>query len=595
MINKLELRFVDIEFSSLMIELQAIYALGVRNLLVRQINAHSDPLIDRLVRKNANFNWLVLESESTAGVPSGFTQITDLREVDACLLLFQGEEILSLALLDCIDLPGIIVVAPITKYYFLNRPLFITTIPKSGTHLLLELLKAFKYRAGIDNTGALDGGHWYHVGTTPHYSARDFLRDHSVHPRDHRYHEFVDKPAIFMFRNPLDIVVSEANYHARENNPVLHAAYGRLSFEERMCRVINDRWLMPDLRDRMGGFIPWLDFPNVISVSFEELVGPEGGGSEVAQTQIIWSLQLKLHVPGDPRKYGQACFNKHSPTFHTGRIGAFHRHFTAAVFDQFLSLPQDFMTDLGYEPPRKTDNGFTADPMAMSRHAERLRHRPLSFSGYRSGNNPMAAEYGYLGYNIIRFQGKFYAIQQVLGDLDLRSLSQFELETLLQDNSVAALKQRIFLQNNTSEARFEESPDAPYVLEIYNGYQIARFANRYFAVPEGFDAGSLALIRNDDLAFVLSSELLSVVKRLTDSPPDPRLVTSILGYNVVAHKGLFYGVPQQLGNMDLRSIDLRGSIDVFVEIARGLVVARIISKVGAGSNAAPADLAQNSS
>ena len=64
--------------------------------------------------------------------------------------------------------------------------------------------------------------------------------------------------------------------------------------------LIDDPWLFGSFRDRMAGFVPWLEFSNVIPVSFEELVGARGGGDDATQRRLIWSLQLKLHVPGSP-------------------------------------------------------------------------------------------------------------------------------------------------------------------------------------------------------------------------------------------------------------------------------------------------------
>lgn len=98
-------------------------------------------------------------------------------------------------------------------------------------------------------------------------------------PFGNRHHPFTTSPAPFIYRNPLDILVSKANYYHRDGNAAFSGYLQGRSFEERLPVLIDDPWLFGSIRDRIVGFVPWLA-PNVIPVSFEELVGARGGGDD---------------------------------------------------------------------------------------------------------------------------------------------------------------------------------------------------------------------------------------------------------------------------------------------------------------------------
>ena len=55
--------------------------------------------------------------------------------------------------------------------------------------------------------------------------------------------------------------------------------------------------------DRVLAFEPWLHFNNVIPLAFEDLVGELGGGQADRQQRLIWSIQVKLGVPGSAPRY----------------------------------------------------------------------------------------------------------------------------------------------------------------------------------------------------------------------------------------------------------------------------------------------------
>lgn len=299
------------------------------------------------------------------------------------------------------------VVAPTGK----RQPLFLISIPKSGTHLLYELARALGYTDGVVCPDTPTPGTWYCIEySNSHTRAADFLVDTTRRaPFGNKHHPFFRAPALFIYRDPRDILVSESNwFHKPENSPLAGYLSG-LSREERLLRLVDDPWLLGSIRDRVGAFIPWLDFPNVIPLSFEELVGARGGGSERAQLDLIWALQLKLRAVGRPRDIADKVFNPRSPTFSEGRVGAWREQLTPRVKEKLDGLGTDYLEAYGYAD----------DSAAVPSRAAEFRRRPLRLPAEDFAAVPIAVQMGYLRHDIVLYRERYHAIPHAFGPVDL--------------------------------------------------------------------------------------------------------------------------------------------------------------------------------
>jgi len=372
-----------------------------------------------------------------------------------CFFLLDNDpDSLAESLFEFIDLKHGTVVAPVTDRHFSRNILFLISIPKSGTHLLYELARAFGYGDGVICPENPVPRHWYCLEySNSHTVARDFFVDTVRRsPFGNRHHPFVKSPALFIYRNPLDIVVSEANYYHRDGNAAFGNYLAQLSFEDRLLKLIDDPWLLGTIRDRIGGFLPWLSFCNVIPLSFEELIGADGAGDSIAQTRLIWSLQLKLHVPGNPKEFGNKLFNRESATFQSGQIGTYAKLFTHEAAKRFGALDQDFMRELGY--PEVSPDG-QLPPACIPKFTERFLKRPLLIQRVSFDNTPIAYEFGFLGFNIIRFKGRFFALPQGVA-VDLLALDKRQLSRLISAPDLARVKQAV--TSLTNLRKFLPSP-----------------------------------------------------------------------------------------------------------------------------------------
>lgn len=314
---------------------------------------------------------------------------------------------LSAALMEFLDRDDVTVIAPATDRYWTLRSLFLISIPKSGTHLLTELARALGYADGDECPATAERGHWHYLEfTNSHTAATDFFVDTvRRRPYGNRDHPFRHHPSLFIYRNPLDIVASEANYYQEDGATVFAGYLETLSYEERLLRLIDDQWVLGSIRDRVSKFAGWLEVSSVIPVSFEELVGPQGGGDAKVQEDVIWSLMLRLHVPGKPTDVANKVFNPNSPTFRHGRIGGHDKRFTPSAWQKFNGLRHDFMTVYGFEEKPKSG------PWLPSRALE-FRRRVPRYSHVDPGKTPVMVRKNFLRHNITRYQGRYYAIPQ---------------------------------------------------------------------------------------------------------------------------------------------------------------------------------------
>lgn len=331
---------------------------------------------------------------------------------------------LSDALIGHLDHRDVALIAPITDRFWSKRALFIVSQPKAGTHLVFEFVKALGYAEGGECRDIPVPATWYFLEfTNAHTGAPDFFVDTVRRsPHGNRAHPFPHHPTLFNYRNPLDIVASEANYYHEDGKTIFYGYLAGLSYEERLLRLIDDPWLLGSIRHRTAQFIAWLDFISVIPLSFEEIVGAKGGGDDTVQMDTVWSVMLRLHVPGDPAEISAKVFNPNSPTFRFGRIGGHEKRFTPAAWEKFRALPQDFMQAYGFgEKP-------ASGPWLPSGAAQ-YRRRVPRYS--KAAVEPFAVQRNLLGYNIVKIAGRYIGIPPDFPAIDLASAPPELLQKLI--------------------------------------------------------------------------------------------------------------------------------------------------------------------
>jgi len=372
---------------------------------------------------------------------AGFER-TAPEQADILCLTYRERAPLEQALYGQLDRSNGTVIIPRVAGHGLARALFLISIPKAGTHLLYCLAEALGFKTGVVCPDIPTPGYWYCLEySNSHTVPRDFFVD-SVRraPFGNRMHPFPYTPALFIVRHPWDILVSEANYYAKPGNTVFSDFYAGLDFDARTKRLLEDGLMLGRFCNRVLAFEPWLHFGNVVPLAFEDLVGELGGGTLERQQRLIWSIQLKLGVPGNSRDIGAHLFDKSSPTFNEGRIGS-HRTLMPAELKECLSSSNaDVLQAFGYQ---SADNPYTA-------YAENWRTRPIRYAANNLNATPVAVEMNYWGHNLVRYRSRFYAVPIALGPFDLASDEQRSAGLLNADN-LSALRDAVISRSLTGE------------------------------------------------------------------------------------------------------------------------------------------------
>ena len=160
---------------------------------------------------------------------------------------------------------------------------------------------------------------------------------------------------ICILRDPRDIVVSLSNYLERYQHPDF---VGKSADEKLMLAIEGVNPIQPPLisparvlsiSESCCEVYKWTTLPSVLTVKFEELVGPEGGGNLEQQLQTLANIAkftgMRVNEPEDLRN---RLFGR-TRTFNVGRIGQWQELFSPQHKARFKEMAGEGLVTLGYE------------------------------------------------------------------------------------------------------------------------------------------------------------------------------------------------------------------------------------------------------
>ena len=246
-----------------------------------------------------------------------------------------------------------------------STPILANSFPKSGTHLLVQILEtlpdvrdwanfiastpSFTLRESDDSvlanrlntlaSGELVGAHLFHSE-----KARAAIKERSI------LHYLI-------YRDPRDIIVSEVYYLTKMNR------WHRLHKTFRGFENINDgyrysivgepnqsKFYFPNIAERFARYEPWISDPSVVALKFEDLRGPEA---------LIWVRHIvKTHWSANAESYDLEaavlkCSENINPershTFNKGTSGGWKVAFDDELKGLFKEVTGDLLIRMGYE------------------------------------------------------------------------------------------------------------------------------------------------------------------------------------------------------------------------------------------------------
>ncbi|MEV4752927.1 hypothetical protein AB0K21_41840 [Streptosporangium sp. NPDC049248] len=169
--------------------------------------------------------------------------------------------------------------------------------------------------------------------------------------------ETANPPLIFNYRDPRDAVVSMINFlegRTREGYGNFFEAdifsailAGKPTWEEKIDYALRDRSFLG--RDQFEKALWLLNHPKVCKVRYEDLVGPQGGGSRERQLDAVNRVLRHLGSDRDAEEVAGRVYNPDSWSFYKGRSGGWQERFTARNLARFNEQFGDLLEQYGYE------------------------------------------------------------------------------------------------------------------------------------------------------------------------------------------------------------------------------------------------------
>lgn len=278
----------------------------------------------------------------------------------------------------------------------------VNTIPHSGTHLVTTILNSFGYNqsvirnrfysvkpyfrrtqlAGINWRSAKDLSNITSLNqkktilvsvASPRLARpkvleslfskiaeREYIIGHI--PYSDESNELIDRyitKTITIIRDPRDMALSMINHV--KTRPQHHAHkyfFGQLTTDSERLEAIlfgyeNKFGHMSSVASMYNSMLQWQKQPHNLTMKFEDLVGPRGGGETKNQVSCIKSLSthLELSENFDDASILNIAKNSFgtSGTFRKGKIGGWSDVFTFEDKQLFSSALSDLLVELGYE------------------------------------------------------------------------------------------------------------------------------------------------------------------------------------------------------------------------------------------------------
>ncbi len=238
----------------------------------------------------------------------------------------------------------------------------ITSIPKCGTHLIMQCMSLLTGKPIVDAK----------VATKREFrqSLLDAETNNTIIKCYHYSNSFppvlqgLGYKTIFMCRDPRDACVSLVFYldtlqGKKRDFFVIPDDWDILSFEEKLYRLITGENCTSYMQRWYKRLTPWAKYSQSLLVRFEDLIGSEGGGDNVLQRKTIRRIANHLHIHLSNKelehvakhlyKANKKPRKEYGKPFIPGQIGNWKIFFSNRNKKIFKEKFSPLLIELGYE------------------------------------------------------------------------------------------------------------------------------------------------------------------------------------------------------------------------------------------------------
>jgi hypothetical protein len=237
-----------------------------------------------------------------------------------------------------------------------NGGIMIVSIPKSGTHLLERALclKPEIYRSFYKtlNGGNIDMVYGGLKKVVSKIKGNQLLVSHLYYSED-AYEALMKKniKILFIYRNPKDVIISNAYYLADKSTHRLNETFKKLEMKDRIKLLIEGNENMKGVAWHYNKFLGWKDKPSVLSIKYEDLIGEKGGGSREKQEKILRDIFDHLEYPLSIDEFNsivEGVFSNKSPTFRSGKNKQWETYFDDEIRERYQNKVHNVEQKYGY-------------------------------------------------------------------------------------------------------------------------------------------------------------------------------------------------------------------------------------------------------
>jgi hypothetical protein len=247
--------------------------------------------------------------------------------------------------------------------------LFANSFPKSGTHLLTQILQGFPQTGPAVDSG-LPAVVTFEGDTGRLRSEGEIVRDlQQLLPGDIAYGHVHALPqavdflcregmcAYFILRDPRDVAVSHVHYVTEmEPNHAHHRYYAEelQTFDERLRTSITGlpqaEAPFPDIAARFEPYLGWLERPEVLALRFEDFLTDRSAAiGRVFDHAVQRGYPAQIERSRALQALADAIDPQRSPTFRSGKAGGWREKFSPENSNLFKDVAGDLLVRLGYE------------------------------------------------------------------------------------------------------------------------------------------------------------------------------------------------------------------------------------------------------